>query len=327
MTDRYASDDNYRRGTPDTVFERQIAPLLSTMEETRLAACAASRWRWTIAIPPLLLAAAAASYLTYQNGWSWVWVIFGVAMFGVVLAVWARTPKSNFVKKQRDTVLKAVCDHLGDMTYSYGVTGPDFGIEDFSNAKIIPGYTSADLEDLIEGTHRGCRFALVEAELESGSGRNRSTVFEGLLLRISLPRRVSQPITIARDRSGWGSLGSSIFGWFIPGDPVTVPHAGFEAEYDVYSKDATAALAIITPEFVRNFLALPEVLKSDKILAAFVDDMFLVSVAGTPPFLDDFSASKPVTELRGAFEKIVDETQVIHRVIDQLLEGDRYAQR
>ena len=106
---------------------------------------------------------------------------------------------------------------------------------------------------------------------------------------------------------------------------MTVPHAAFEAKYDVYSKDAAGALSIITPEFVENFLELPHVLKSDKILAAFHENMFLMSVADTPAFLDGFSADSPVTELHGSFERVVEEVRIIHRVIDQLLKNDRYA--
>ena len=116
---------------------------------------------------------------------------------------------------------------------------------------------------------------------------------------------------------------NSLAGWLVPGDRVEIPHARFEDKFEVYAKNPAEARSIITPRFVENFLQLPKVLGTDDVLAAFVGNQFLLSANNTKPFLHGFSASMPVDQLRELFATTVQETRLIHRVIDQLLESDR----
>lgn len=311
---------------PQRTFERMVGPKLASLESARLDALAAFRHRLMTGGPVALAVLAAIAYLTWNTDSAISIILIAAVFLCIGVAIWANGPKSKFEKQVRDTVMGAVCEQIGDMNYRHEVSQSDFPLEPYRNASIVPSHSYSDVEDLVDGTYRGCRFAVTEARLRTG-GKNKKTVFKGLLLKISLPRPVSTQVTIVRDQSAWGSLGRSLIDWFRPGERVDIPHTAFEEKYDVYSKDPSTALEVITRDFVTNFLALPNVLGSDKILAAFSEDMFLVSVADTPAFLNDFKASKPVGDYRDLFEHIVEETQVIHRVIDQLLEGDRYAQR
>ncbi|MEO0618472.1 MAG: DUF3137 domain-containing protein [Pseudomonadota bacterium] len=308
-------------------FDRHVAPQLLRLEKDREAALAqmASR-RWPAIVGTIAVTLGGAG-LGYIFDFAFQAMLFAGVLGGMGLWIWYGAPGGAFEEVQRTAVMTAICDQIGDLRYLRKVEDRSFDLDPFREAKVIPSHSSRELEDLISGTYRGADFMLVEAKLTRRSGKNnRSTVFKGLLLRISLPRRViSGPVIITKDYGSMLGLMNTMAGWMTPGSRVAIPHEAFEAAYEVYAGDSDEALAVITPQFVENFLQLPDVLGSDKLLAAFENSSFLLSAQDTSPFLGAFSVNVSMQELRDVFVQTHAETRIIHRVIDQLLEGDRYA--
>ncbi|MEL7543338.1 MAG: DUF3137 domain-containing protein [Pseudomonadota bacterium] len=308
-------------------FDRHVVPELTRLEQHRLEAVAESAKRKWPAIFGTAFGAAIGGAIGSFFDSGFVGFIFLGFIFGLGLAVWAGSPLGTFEGHQRQAVMDAICTHVGEISYSRSVTDSGFDVSAFEKAHVVPDHSSATFEDLLRGTHRGCSFDLVEATLRKrGSSNKTRTVFEGLLVRISLPRALtSGPVIIAADRGQWLGFFNTVSGWMTPGSRVAIPHDAFEERYEVYAENAREALELINPRFVENFLKLPDVLGTKKILAAFHGSAFLISAEGTDAFLDDFSADVTMAELRTLFARTHHETRLIHRIVDQLLEGDRYA--
>ena len=187
---RDAMNESRWQDRPERTFERMVAPMLSTMEASRLEAVAAYQKRLFTCGPVAVIGIGATGWATWSTPFFTGITLVVAFALGFGAWFWVTRPKKQFVDQQRQAVLDAVCAHVGDLTYSYAVGSTDFSIDVYRTAKIIPSYSTSSLEDLIKGRYRGCNFALVEAELTRKTGKSSTTVFQGLLLEISLPQAV-----------------------------------------------------------------------------------------------------------------------------------------
>ncbi|MEL6420965.1 MAG: DUF3137 domain-containing protein [Pseudomonadota bacterium] len=322
-----------RRGTADDVFTRHLLPVVAKLERDRLTALSAIKQRVILTVPLTIALWAAIVFLLVSFEARSAYVIaLGVAVAtGASIAAWTycMLPSGRFADQLRETILGGVCSHLGNARYTRRPDDNAFDLSAFRDVHLVPSYTTASLEDQISGTHRGSTFTLLEARLRkrkrTGKSSSMRTVFTGLLCRIQMPRRISANVLIVADQGGWGSWVRSVSAWMTPGERVEIKHAAFEAKYDVFSTDPRIVRDVITPEFIDNFLRLPAILKTDKVLAAFSGDVFCISAAETPAFLDGFSVKRPVIDMREELGALIDEVMLVHRLIDLLLAGDRYA--
>ena len=310
----------------DKVFNSKVAPQLLSFERERLAALGDKRRRWRKGgmIGAVIVGAILAFCMVMDYPKAIAIPFAVVALIGVW--IWASLATGDYEARLRDTLMAAVCDYIGDMTYRHSkITG--FDLKAFKDTHLVPSSSTSSLEDLVEGTYRNSRFSLVEAKLSRTTrdedSSSSETVFDGLLLAISVPQAIEGTILIARD---YGSWMNSARGWFRDGVRVEIPHAAFEDKYEVYASNERLALDVVTPAFVGNFLKLSRVIGSDKLRAAFIGETFLMSADGVDDLLDDFSAKTPTAELNTVFKKVVEETQLIHRIIDQLHEPGKAAQ-
>jgi hypothetical protein len=177
-----------------------------------------------------------------------MWLILGA----VAGEVWAFTKlQREYERLYKSRVLPALAARFGDLTYKHA--SPD-DVHQLGAARILPECDSVRAEDEIAGTYRGLGIRIVEARLQHRSGDNDRTVFDGLLIEIMLPRRLTGTTAVLTDEGLFGNLKKR---WQIDTmETVRLENPEFERRFEVYSDDQIEARALLTPAFMERFMAL-----------------------------------------------------------------------
>jgi hypothetical protein len=147
-------------------------------------------------------------------------------------------------------------------------------------------------------------------------------VFRGLLFAIEVPQSVPARILVARES---GAIGNRLKGWisgFSGLERVPLPHPAFEAHFEVYSDDPTAARATVGPGFCDAMVALAEAHDGQAIQGAFRLRWFYQTI---PQRRDQFrlgSLFRSLDDLEEEADRVLQDVRIVHRVIDTL-HGDR----
>ena len=118
--------------------------------------------------------------------------------------------------------------HRGELRY---VEGAVPAVGDLAAKGLLPRHDRAEIDDAIAGRYAGYELRLSEIELERKSGKNNSTVFNGLLLTLA----VDIPFlgtTIVLDKSRPAPPGLMA---------VRLEDSRFASIYDVYGNDQVEA--------------------------------------------------------------------------------------
>ena len=314
------------------IFAEQIEPRLYELNEQREAALQESRDRWkkslVLGIVPAAFLSFAIAFYLFKLGMMWaVSVCIVTIVIGTVCARhYANQSSTAYESELRERFMTQVCTVLGDLRYSR--VGTSFDIRKFKEYKVIPGYQTAELEDLLEGTHNGHAFSIVEAKLtktttshdDESSHTDTETVFEGLLLKLSSPLRSTGRILIAKDR---GKIINKLSGIVRRGKRVEIPNAEFEEMYEVTADNPDETLSLLTPSVVALFVHLPEILDARHLSIGIEGNDILISASDTKPFIEGFSVQLDTLHYRHLFEDVVRECKIAANIIDRLAESSR----
>ena len=92
---------------------------------------------------------------------------------------------------------------------------------------------------------------MYELEVETGSGKNRKTVFSGLFLNIVLDKTLQSDMKIVYNTTKDFGILKTLF---ADKDKVDLENIDFEKMYDVYCNDQIYARKIITLNFMEKLL-------------------------------------------------------------------------
>lgn len=177
-----------------------------------------------------------------------LWVGVG-ALAGEMWAI--GTLDGNYRRLYKQRVLPHLARRFGDLTYRRA-SAHDVGR--LKHHRILPEFSRAAMDDEIAGTHRGLPVSIVEARLECGSGDNKRVVFDGVLVDLTLPRRLTATTAVMPDAGLVGNLRTA---WRSNGlQRVSLEDPQFEKRYEVYGTDQVEARALLTPAFMERFMAL-----------------------------------------------------------------------
>lgn len=214
-------------------------------------AAGALLWWWT-GEPPFLL------------------VTLGAGL-GIGAAV-GNIPVSRLARRVKTRLNTAVAGALG-LRYAEKPDEPA-RFETFRHYGLLPSYSRRALEDHFAGARHGCDFELYEAHLEQKRRSKKRTyyvtVFRGVLIRISFPRRVEGVTVITRDQGWFNGLaapGRSAGGRKLERIGLVDPE--FERIFEVYGDDQVLARYMLTPSFMERLLALEEALDGKRVRALF----------------------------------------------------------
>ncbi|MDP3740154.1 MAG: DUF3137 domain-containing protein [Hyphomonadaceae bacterium] len=173
---------------------------------------------------------------------------------GLAGYAWASMELSGkYARLYKDKVLPRLAATFGELSYRHAVT-PD--IASLVDEGVMASFERVHADDEIFGTHRNLPLNIVELKTERGTGKSRRTLFDGLLVTLSLPRDTEAVTAVSPELGGLGNffkrVGATRRQRIALEDPV------FEKIYEVYGNDQVAARALLHPAFMEKFLALGE---------------------------------------------------------------------
>ena len=201
-------------------------------------------------------------------------------------------PLMEVGRQAKLAVIGALCAPLGVTYRLTNITPPDPAA--FRALKLLPGADDESYEDYFAGVRRGCDFELCEATWTTGSGKNRSVVFKGQMVRIRFPRRFSGRTVVLRDA-----------GWMNRFDcPPGMQKAGledprFEKAFEVFCTDQVDARSILTPDLMEHLTALETRFAGGRLRCGFADGYALIALEGPTRF-----------EIGSLFKTLVDRSRV-----------------
>ncbi len=306
------------------VYSAKIAPELERMETKRQALMAQAKRQIGI---PFGIAAVLALLTLLVSGFEdavFVLVVTGVMSALAALWIWSRHAE-KWKGSIAETVMPVVCDFIGDVSYDRKARAR-FPVDTVRALGMVGEFSRSKLSDRLEGSYRDVPFELVEAHLESESGKDdrRNTVFKGIFFRIGLPEPAPTTILIARDHT---EVANKIMSYFA-GDSgrgmprVEVDHARFEQAFEVHADDPDAARDFLPPAFLDNLLEIAENEGEErgleKMTAGFQGEWFYLALGREADFLEMGSLRKPVHGIEDDLHRAFADITLVHRVIDRL---------
>jgi hypothetical protein len=243
---------------PDTEggeeIEAQLRDVLAELEKSRIETLEQINRRamWRIPLGASLgVAMWIASQYSDDPGDLWEFATLIVAG-GIGGFVWASfCLSSRFARLYKNNVLPRLAGTFGKLSYRHAVAP---NLSELRQESIFRRFDHVHADVEIFGTHRGLPLNIVELKLDSGSGKNKQTVFDGLLVTIDLPRDTHAITAVISDAGDFGNfaerMGKSGRQRVRLEDPV------FEKVYEVYGTDQIAARALLHPAFMERLLAL-----------------------------------------------------------------------
>ena len=168
--------------------------------------------------------------------------------------VWASMALSNqYALLYKDRVLPRLAATFGDLSYRHAIA-PDMA--QLRAERVFRDFETASADDELFGTHRNLPLRILELKLESGSGKERRTTFDGLLVEIDLPRDTHAVTAVVSDEGAFGNFRDRMKTGGR--ERVRLEDPVFERVYEVYGSDQIAARALLNPAFMERLLALGE---------------------------------------------------------------------
>ena len=298
------------------LFRREVGPSLAELERRRRQ----HRLGYLVAFAGML----GGIFLVFLLVQSLQHALFAGALvlaLGLVLMQWAQRSYANQVRK---AVMRAICGAIGDLSHDVGAA-PDLDLDRLAQVGLVPDHARQRIDDVFCGRHRETGFTMAEVRLRRvGRGRRRRshTVFRGLIFAIEVPRPVSARILIARDG---GLIGNGMTGWiegFGGMQRVALADEAFEARFEIYADRPEVALATVTPELCANLVALAAAQDGAPFQAAFADGRFFVAMRRRGNQFRIGSVLRSTDLLEDEAARLLEEVQIVHRLIDYL-HGDR----
>jgi hypothetical protein len=166
--------------------------------------------------------------------------------------MWAlHGPSRTYRRRYKESILPKLAASVGALTYR--CASPTI-VHELGAARILPDYDTVAADDEVAGTHHGMAVQIVEVSLRRRQQKKSHIVFDGLLVSVMLPRRLTSTTVVATDAGMWEKFKASWRGGAL--EPVRLEHQEFERRYEVYSTDQIEARALLTPAFMDRFVAL-----------------------------------------------------------------------
>ena len=308
------------------VFANTVEPQLAEFEFERKALLRKTH-RNMVLIALAGIALVGLAYLIWGNDSLPGAPIAGVILTAIALFIAPASAGDKWEGKLRDIVMPAICDHVGDLTYSGG--GSAFSIDVFKDLKLLPKHDRAARSHLYRGTRNGTDFQMVHAHLTittegSNDQRKTTTVFQGLLFRIDLPHAAPGRIALMRDR---GSVGNKVaealsFGSTRSLPKVSFDHDTFEAAFEVYADQPDAAKDFLTQAKRDALLQFGQDqgggLGAQAFVAGYYGASFYMALERGGARMTMGGLNTSVTEIEEDLHRVFDAIALAHSAVDTL---------
>lgn len=239
---------------------------------------------WTI----VLLCASAAYF--------WFMIKFEIkgkhsADLGVILLILGLSQyylhKKMFEGTLKAKFIQSICNCFGNIKYKSYYSNEDLRI--FPQVGLFPDFTTSITDDCFKGKYKNVNIEIIESEFEKGSGKNSTTVFNGLLIKLDMNKNFKGHTLLMEDK-------------FLHKSPLPnlrhteLEDVKFEKKYDVFTNDEIEARYILTPTFMERLTAIKTAFKCKSVRCAFYANQLFIAMATKQDLFSLGSLVKPVAD-------------------------------
>ncbi len=241
-----------------------------------------------------------------------IFIFFSLSMFIIPGVTPIMKLKSN-VKKR---FMEKIC---GFFNFQYRLRADSSPVGLFRRLNIIPEYDISSSEDQITGQYGRVHFKLVEVDLKkkkgSGDTRRYVTVFRGLLLQYTFPKKFKGVTIVKKDR---GVVGNVFNKKMSSCKRVALEDIRFEKIFEVYGTDQVEARYLLTPTFMEHLSNLSKAFKSKSLQLAFHGGELLIALQIKKNMFEMESLFKKNLADPSRFQQLLHEFDLIFEIVDIL---------
>ncbi|WP_394393292.1 DUF3137 domain-containing protein [Shewanella woodyi] len=192
-------------------------------------------------------------------------------------------------------------------------------LDTYKSYGILPDYDRSHFDDSFKGTYKDVPFVLREVVLEESDGykddkKKYKTIFDGIFVEFSIPKRFSGTTVISQDK---GFFANRLTGFMSKLSRVKLEDVAFEKHFEVYSSDQVEARYLLNTAAMERFLSLAQFYRAG-LEASFNDQKLLIKLSSKHNYFEpQLDISKPLS-FRGDIEQLFKELTEIFSFIDAL---------
>ncbi|MBQ7450738.1 DUF3137 domain-containing protein [bacterium] len=232
--------------------------------------------------------------------------------------------KKNFEKKIKKKIMPVVCACFPKLKWRepekqknfFEKTKKMYSDEIFNNelaneyktSSLIPNFARMFYDDCFDGEYNEVPFSIEENYAEIGSGKNRRTVFKGVIVSLKMNKNFKGN-TVIRPDTMFHTSPSNILHHTVLED------VDFEKKFDVFTDDDVEARYLITPTLMERLKSMQVAFSANKISAAFYQNKFFIALHTNKDLFSLGSLTKNVCD-REQFFTMFEEIFSIIKLID-----------
>ena len=238
-----------------------------------------------------------------QDDWQMPLAYFLIML---IVAV-AGSPIYFYRKKSKNQLMPEFIKYFNGFSYQFEGSIHSAIVQ---KSRLIGDYNSHAGDDYFSGTYKNVEMVVSEEEFEkvtttysNGKRRDhRSTVFDGILILLSMNKSFSGQTVVFQDKGIWNKIVS--FTRNLSGlENIRLEDSIFEKEFEAYGTNQVEARYLLTTAFMERMLKLREAYKANRIEFSFFDNRLFITLETTKNMFEATSLFKSCLD-----RKLIDET-------------------
>ena len=197
--------------------------------------------------------------------------------------------KKKFENNIKEKIMPIVCMCFSNLKWSPNLYGSS---SMFKNSFLINDYDYSDNDDIFRGQFKDVNFDIIESEFTKDSGKNKTTVFDGVIIKLDMNKNFTGH-TVIKPNSLMHITPSKAL------RHTELEDIQFEKKFDVFTDDEVEARYLITPSFMERLNEMKVAFTADKVSCAFYEKYLFVAL----------STKKDLFSICSLFKKIDDPKQ------------------
>ena len=286
-------------------FTNKIVPLVRRHEDSRK-----KKLILAIVLSSILFVIASfLLFLSYTNGGIFTKENEGITKLSAIVYTlsyfawfWIKKSFENSIKEK---IMPTVCSCFGNMKWSHDDYSESYI---FSDSCVIPRFTSEEYDDIFKGSYKDVKIEIIEPEYTVGSGKNRRTVFNGVIVKLDMNKQFTSH-TVIKPNSLMHLSPSTALNHTELEDTV------FNKKFDVFTNDEVDARYLITTSFMERLKAMKTAFSADSVSCAFYDNLLIIALQTKKDLFSLCSLIKPIDDTKQYFQ-MYEEIVSIIKLID-----------
>ena len=227
-------------------------------------------------------------------------LLFIFTAFGIY---WIK--KKNFENKVKTRIMPYVCKCFGNLKWQcfYPESTPLI-----KSSMIINNYDGLDYDDVFSGQFKDVNFEIMEMEFTKGSGKNRTTIFDGVIVKLDMNKDFIGHTIIRPDTLLHLNPSKKL-------KHTELEDIQFEKKFDVFTDDEVEARYLITPSFMERLNEMKVAFTADKVSCAFYKKYLFIALHTSEDLFSICSLFKRVDDPKQFFT-MFEEILSIIKLID-----------